>query len=104
MSQIYDYAVVGGGIVGLSTAYKLTLKFPQAKVLVIEKENELSAHQTGNNSGVIHSGLYYTPGSLKAENCREGRHELVAFAQKYNVPHDVCGKVIVATEERNCRS
>ena len=100
MSQIYDYAVVGGGIVGLSTAYKLTLKFPQAKVLVIEKENELSAHQTGNNSGVIHSGLYYTPGSLKAENCREGRHELVAFAQKYNVPHDVCGKVIVATEEK----
>lgn len=100
MSQTYDYAVVGGGIVGLSTAYKLTLKFPQAKVLVIEKEQELSHHQTGNNSGVIHSGLYYTPGSLKAENCREGRHELVAFAKKFNVPHDVCGKVIVATDEK----
>jgi (S)-2-hydroxyglutarate dehydrogenase len=100
MSQTYDYAVVGGGIVGLSTAYKLTLKFPQAKVLVIEKEQELSHHQTGNNSGVIHSGLYYTPGSLKAENCREGRHELVAFAKKFDVPHDVCGKVIVATDEK----
>ncbi|MGB1041278.1 MAG: L-2-hydroxyglutarate oxidase [Flavobacteriales bacterium] len=100
MSKIYDFAVIGGGIVGLSTAYKLTLKFPQATVLLIEKENELSAHQTGNNSGVIHSGLYYTPGSLKAENCREGRHELVAFAKKYNVPHDVCGKVIVATDEK----
>ncbi|MEN8810847.1 MAG: L-2-hydroxyglutarate oxidase [Flavobacteriales bacterium] len=100
MSQTYDYAVVGGGIVGLSTAYKLTLKFPQAKVLVIEKEQELSHHQTWNNSGVIHSGLYYTPGSLKAENCREGRHELVAFAKKFDVPHDVCGKVIVATDEK----
>lgn len=100
MSKIYDYAVVGGGIIGLSTAYKLTLKFPQAKVLVIEKEKELSAHQTGNNSGVIHSGLYYTPGSLKAENCKTGRLELVDFAQKYNVPHDVCGKVIVATDEK----
>ena len=98
--MVYDYAVVGGGIVGLSTAYKLTLKFPQAKILLIEKEDKLSAHQTGNNSGVIHSGLYYTPGSLKAENCREGRHELVAFAQKYNIPHDVCGKVIVATDEK----
>lgn len=100
MSEIYDYAVVGGGIVGLSTAYKLTLKFPQAKVLVIEKEIELSAHQTGNNSGVIHSGLYYAPGSLKAENCKTGRLELVAFAQKHNIPHDVCGKVIVATDEK----
>ena len=100
MPQIYDYVVIGGGIVGLSTAYKLTLKFPQSRVLVVEKEQELSAHQTGNNSGVIHSGLYYTPGSLKAENCREGRHELVAFAKKYNVPHDVCGKVIVATDEK----
>ena len=75
MSKIYDYAVVGGGIIGLSTAYKLTLKFPQAKIIVIEKEKELSAHQTGNNSGVIHSGLYYTPGSLKAENCKTGRLE-----------------------------
>ena len=100
MSTVYDYAVVGGGIVGLSTAYKLTLKFPQAKVLVIEKEKELSAHQTGNNSGVIHSGLYYTPGSLKAEKCKSGRLELVDFAQKHNIPHDVCGKVIVATDEK----
>lgn len=100
MNKIYDYAIIGGGIVGLSTAYKLSLKFPQASILLFEKEEELSAHQTGNNSGVIHSGLYYTPGSLKAENCREGRHELVAFAKEYNVPHDVCGKVIVATDEK----
>ncbi len=97
--MIYDFAVIGGGIVGMSTAYKLKLKFPEANIILFEKEQELSAHQTGHNSGVIHSGLYYTPGSLKAENCFEGRHELVAFAKKYNVPHDICGKVIVATNE-----
>lgn len=100
MSQVFDYAIVGGGILGLSTAYKLTQKFPESTILLIEKEKELSAHQTGNNSGVIHSGLYYTPGSLKAENCREGRHELVAFAKEHNIPHDICGKVIVATDEK----
>lgn len=98
--MIYDFAIVGGGIVGLSTAYKLQLRFPEAKVLLIEKEEKLSQHQTGHNSGVIHSGLYYTPGSLKAKNCYEGRHELVAFAKKYNIPHDICGKVIVATDEK----
>lgn len=97
--MIYDFAIVGGGIVGLSTAYKLSLKFPEAHIILFEKENKLSQHQTGHNSGVIHSGLYYTPGSLKAQNCFEGRHELVAFAQKYNIPHDICGKVIVATDE-----
>lgn len=96
---MYDYAIVGGGIVGVSTAYKLKLKFPEAKVLLLEKEGALSEHQTGRNSGVIHSGLYYTPGSLKAENCYKGRHELVDFAKKYNIPHDICGKVIVATDE-----
>ena len=98
--MVYDFTIIGGGIVGLSTAYKLQLKYPTANVLVIEKEDKLSQHQTGHNSGVIHSGLYYTPGSLKAKNCLEGRHELVAFAQKYNIPHDICGKVIVATDEK----
>ena len=99
LNMIYDYAIVGGGIVGLSTAYKLGLKYPDKKIILFEKENILSAHQTGHNSGVIHSGLYYTPGSLKATNCYEGRHELVAFAKKHNIPHDICGKVIVATDE-----
>ena len=99
MKKTYDYAIVGGGILGLSVAYKLVEKFPEASILLIEKEKELSAHQTGNNSGVIHSGLYYTPGSLKAENCLAGRLELVEFAEKHNVPYDICGKVIVATQE-----
>lgn len=97
--MVYDFAIVGGGIVGLSTAYKLGLRHPDKKIILFEKESILSAHQTGHNSGVIHSGLYYTPGSLKAVNCYEGRHELVAFAKKYNIPHDICGKVIVATDE-----
>ena len=99
MQKTYDYAIVGGGILGLSVAYKLKEKFPEASIILIEKEKELSAHQTGNNSGVIHSGLYYTPGSLKAENCLVGRHELVKFAEKHNIPHDICGKVIVATHK-----
>lgn len=99
MDKIYDIAIVGGGIVGAATFYKLQNAYPDLKILLIEKEKAWADHQTGNNSGVIHSGLYYTPGSLKAQNCVKGRHELVAFAQKYNVPHDVCGKVVVATKE-----
>jgi len=99
MQKTHDYAIIGGGILGLSVAYKLVEKFPNASILLIEKEKELSAHQTGNNSGVIHSGLYYTPGSLKAENCLTGRLEMVEFAKKHNIPHDICGKVIVATQE-----
>lgn len=95
----YDIAVVGGGIVGAATFYKLQLKNPTLKIVLIEKEDVLADHQTGHNSGVIHSGLYYTPGSLKAKNCIQGRHELVAFAKEHNIPHDICGKVVVATEE-----
>lgn len=95
----YDVIIVGAGIVGLSTAYKLTLERPDLKVLVLEKENEVAAHQTGRNSGVIHSGIYYKPGSYKAKNCVDGRHQLVDFCQKYDVKYDICGKVIVATKE-----
>lgn len=95
----FDIIVVGGGIVGLATAYKLNIKFPQKKILVLEKEKVVAAHQTGHNSGVIHSGIYYKPGSYKAINCVSGRRELVAFAKENNIPFDLCGKIIVATEE-----
>ena len=97
--QVFDIAIIGGGIVGAATFYKLQQRFPDLSILLIEKEKCFANHQTGNNSGVIHSGLYYTPGSLKAENCVKGRHELVQFAKDHNVPHDVCGKVVVATKE-----
>lgn len=94
----YDIIIVGGGIVGLAAAYKINLKYPTKKVLVLEKEKEVAAHQTGHNSGVIHSGLYYKPGSYKAKNCVDGRRELVAFAKEHKINHDICGKVVVATE------
>ncbi|MBC3756947.1 L-2-hydroxyglutarate oxidase [Hyunsoonleella sp. SJ7] len=96
-SFLYDITIVGGGIVGVATAYKIQQKYPNLKLLLIEKEEGLATHQTGNNSGVIHSGLYYKPGSLKAKLCSDGRKQLVAFAKKRNVAHDVCGKVVVAT-------
>jgi L-2-hydroxyglutarate oxidase len=97
--KIYDIAIVGGGIVGVATLYQMQLKFPQLKILLIEKEDRLAAHQTGNNSGVIHSGLYYKPGSQKAITCVRGRRALVKFSKEYKVDHEVCGKVVVATEE-----
>ena len=96
----FDITIIGGGIVGSATFYQLQRKFPDQKIVLLEKESSLAQHQTGNNSGVIHSGLYYTPGSKKAENCVNGRHELVDFAKKYNVNHDVCGKVVVATDQK----
>ncbi|HBL37799.1 MAG TPA: L-2-hydroxyglutarate oxidase [Flavobacteriales bacterium] len=95
----FDVIIVGGGIVGAATLYQLQQRFPDRSMLLIEKEKGLAEHQTGNNSGVIHSGLYYPPGSLKAKNCVEGRRALVRFAQEHKVPHDVCGKVVVAVEE-----
>ena len=95
----YDIAIIGGGIVGAATLYKLQRAYPQLSIILFEKEDQLAAHQTGNNSGVIHSGLYYKPGSLKAKNCVSGRHELVKFAKDHNVSHDVCGKVVVATKQ-----
>lgn len=97
--KVHDVTIVGGGIVGVATAYKLRMHNPDISILLIEKEKELAAHQTGHNSGVIHSGLYYKPGSLKAKNCVKGRHELVAFAREHGVAHDVCGKVVVAKNE-----
>lgn len=96
----FDVAIIGGGIVGAATFYKLQKRNPNLVIALFEKEEALAEHQTGHNSGVIHSGLYYTPGSLKAKNCIEGRHELVAFAKEYGIDHDVCGKVVVATEEK----
>ena len=93
----YDYIIVGGGIVGLATAYKLQLKFPIKSIAVLEKENRIGKHQTGRNSGVIHSGIYYKPGSYKAKNCKNGREQLVHFAKENNIDHDICGKIIVAT-------
>ena len=99
MENHFDIIVVGGGIVGLATAYKLTQKHPNKKILVLEKEKEVAAHQTSHNSGVIHSGIYYKPGSYKARNCVSGRRELVAFAKEHKIAHDICGKIIVATQE-----
>lgn len=98
--RAYDIVIVGGGIVGAATLYQLQQRYPERTILLIEKEKELADHQTGNNSGVIHSGLYYPPGSLKAKNCVEGRRSLVRFAQEHNVSHDVCGKVVVAVEPK----
>lgn len=97
---MYDFTIVGAGIVGLSTAYKLSLKYPDAAILILEKENRVAAHQTGKNSGVIHSGIYYQPGSYKAKNCVDGRHQLVDFCKTHDVAIDICGKVIVATDEK----
>ena len=94
----FDYVVIGGGIVGLSTAMALTERFPAARLAVLEKENQFSAHQTGRNSGVIHSGIYYKPGSFKAQFCREGNQAMVAFCQQHGIPYDICGKVIIATD------
>ena len=94
-----DIAVIGGGIVGAATFYKLSKNYPDASLCLLEKEPRLAEHQTGHNSGVIHSGIYYPPGSYKARLCFDGRKQLVAFAQEHGVPHDVCGKIILATTE-----
>lgn len=95
----YEVAIVGGGIVGLATAYQILQEQPGIKLVILEKESEEARHQTGHNSGVIHSGLYYKPGSLKATNCINGYHMLLDFAKEHNIPFDLCGKVVVATDE-----
>lgn len=95
----YDFTVIGAGIVGLSTAWKLTNAYPESRILVLEKENRVAAHQTGHNSGVIHSGIYYKPGSYRAKNCVDGRHQLVEFCRNFDITFDLCGKIIVATGE-----
>jgi len=95
-----EIAIIGGGIVGLATAYRLVQRFPRLRVTVLEKEDEVGAHQTGHNSGVLHSGIYYRPGSLKAINCREGKLAMERFCEEEGIPFERCGKVIVATSER----
>ncbi|MEX0746803.1 MAG: L-2-hydroxyglutarate oxidase [Rhodothermales bacterium] len=95
----YDVAIIGAGIVGLATARNISDRYPELSLIVLEKEKEIARHQTGRNSGVIHSGIYYRPGSLKARNCREGRKALIEFCEAENVAFDMCGKVIVAVEE-----
>lgn len=97
---MYDFAIIGGGIVGLSTGLALGQRYPDSKILVLEKEKSWAHHQTGNNSGVIHSGIYYKPGSFKAKFSREGSRSMVEFCQTHGIAHEVCGKVIVATEDK----
>src|SRR5581483_9090964 len=92
-----DVAIIGAGIVGLSTALHAVRNFPRLRVAVVEKEARVASHQSGHNSGVIHSGIYYRPGSLKARLCVEGAAAMVAFCREHAIPHAVCGKVVVAT-------
>ncbi|WP_080780318.1 L-2-hydroxyglutarate oxidase [Chryseobacterium phocaeense] len=95
----YDIIIIGAGLVGLATAYQAKLKNPDSKILILEKENNVSLHQSGHNSGVIHSGIYYKPGSLKAKNCIEGYNSVINFAKEYGIKYDLCGKIIVATSK-----
>lgn len=95
----YDVTVIGGGIVGLAVALEVTKRFPRLRLLLLEKEKSVGQHQSGHNSGVIHSGIYYKPGSLKARLCVEGARAMVHFCYEHRIPHRVCGKVIVATRE-----
>lgn len=97
--EAVDLAVVGGGIVGLATAYQLLIRKPDLRLAILEKEPELAAHQSGHNSGVLHAGIYYAPGSLKARLCREGKDQLEAFAAEHGVPFESCGKLVVALDE-----
>jgi len=97
---MYDFAIIGGGIVGLSTGMAINQHYPGARILVLEKESRWAFHQTGNNSGVIHSGIYYKPGSFKAKFCRDGCRSMVEFCQEHGIDYEVCGKVIVATTEQ----
>lgn len=95
----YDYIIIGGGIVGISTAWQLQQRHPSKKILLLEKESQVAMHQTGHNSGVIHAGVYYAPGSLKAQFCREGASATMAFCQQHDIHYEQCGKLIVATNE-----
>jgi (S)-2-hydroxyglutarate dehydrogenase len=99
MASQYHLTIIGGGIIGLATALKVLEIYPRTKLLILEKETQLARHQTGNNSGVIHSGLYYRPGSLKARSCVTGRKALIEFCDENAVPYELCGKVVVATSQ-----
>ncbi|WP_020677002.1 L-2-hydroxyglutarate oxidase [Geopsychrobacter electrodiphilus] len=96
-TTLYDYLLIGGGIVGASTALQLQQRFPAARILLLEKESTAASHQTGHNSGVIHAGVYYAPGSLKAQFCREGSRATMAFCEAHKIPYQCCGKLLVAT-------
>src|SRR5665213_1744789 len=97
--RLYDVAIVGGGIVGLATAMLMLEKHPHLKVAILEKEDRIAAHQSGHNSGVLHSGIYYKPGSLKARLCVGGKESLLRFCNEHDIPYKMCGKVIVALNE-----
>jgi L-2-hydroxyglutarate oxidase len=99
-----DFIIIGGGIVGLSTAYHLKMQNADLNVIILEKENDVALHQTGHNSGVIHSGIYYKPGSLKAVNCKKGYDQLIQFCHENAISYDLCGKIIVATEKKEIAS
>ena len=96
---MFDYVVLGGGIVGVSTALSLITKHPDKRILLVEKEESFAQHQTGHNSGVIHAGVYYEPGSLKAKFCREGLTETIKFCLLHKIPYHQCGKLLVATND-----
>ena len=96
---MYDFIIIGGGIVGVSTAFSLISKHPNKKILLLEKEHDFATHQTGHNSGVIHAGVYYKPGSLKAQFCKEGLKATIDFCLKHNIPFEQCGKLLVATTQ-----
>src|SRR5437868_8357993 len=95
----YDVVIVGGGVVGLAVALEITRRLPRLRVLLLEKEDHVARHQSGHNSGVIHSGIYYKPGSLKARLCVAGAAAIVEFCREHELAHEVCGKVIVATSD-----
>src|SRR5262245_22988804 len=95
--MVYDSLIVGGGIVGLATAYRLQQLRPGSKVILLEKEPALGRHQTGNNSGVLHAGLYYKPGSVKAQLAVQGLQQMLSFCKEHKIRHEQCGKIVVAT-------
>lgn len=99
MIQEFELLIIGAGLVGLATAYQAKLKSPNLKIVVLEKEGDVAIHQSGHNSGVIHSGIYYKPGSLKSKNCIEGYKSIVDFAEEHGIAYDLCGKIIVATSD-----
>ncbi|MFL7035927.1 L-2-hydroxyglutarate oxidase [Vibrio lentus] len=100
MNSTYDYIIVGGGIVGVSTAWQLQQAYPDKSILLVEKERGFAQHQTGHNSGVIHAGVYYAPGSLKADFCKRGVERTIAFCSQHDIPVENCGKLLVATNEQ----
>lgn len=96
--KTYDIVIIGGGIVGVSTAWNMKLRYPDADILLVEKESSLAGHQTGHNSGVIHAGVYYQPGSLKADFCKRGAAMTIEFCREHGLPYEQCGKLLVATD------